>query len=87
MAVIELKQTSNKTSELIKLANKRITIPNSYISIQYQKDADLLFIVFTNGKSTYSKDDMDKGIIYNYDRNNELVSVEILDLYDIFAEV
>lgn len=87
MAIIELKQTTNKTSELIKLANKRITIPNSHISVQYQKDADLLFIVFTNGKSTYSKDDMNKGIIYNYDRNDELVSVEILDLYDIFAEV
>ena len=86
MAVIELKKTISKTSELVKLANERIKIPSNYIFVQYQNDADLLLIKFTNGKSTYSKDDMDKGIIYNYDENNELVSMEILDLYDTFVE-
>lgn len=86
MAVIELKETISKTSELVKLANERIKIPSNYIFVQYQNDADLLLIKFTNGKSTYSKDDMDKGIIYNYDENNELVSMEILDLYDTFVE-
>ena len=87
MAVIELNQTTVKTSELLKLAKERIRIPSKYITLNYQADVDLLFIKFTNGISTYSKDDMDKGIIYNYDENSELVSVEILDLYDIFAEV
>ena len=84
---IELNQTMVKSSELLKLAKERIRIPSKYITLNYQADVDLLFIKFTNGISTYSKDDMDKGIIYNYDENSELVSVEILDLYDIFAEV
>ena len=87
MAVIELNQTTVKTSELLKLAKERIRIPSKYITLDYQADVDLLFIKFTNGISTYSEDDMDKGIIYNYDESDELVSLEILDLYDIFAEV
>ncbi|HMS41937.1 MAG TPA: DUF2283 domain-containing protein [Pyrinomonadaceae bacterium] len=87
MAVIELNRTTSKTGELLKLANERIKIPSKYITLNYQADVDLLFIKFTNGISTYSKDDMNKGIIYNYDKNDEIVSIEILDLYDIFAEV
>lgn len=87
MAVIELNRTVSKTGELLKLANERIEIPSQYIALDYQADVDLLFIKFSNGISTYSKDDMDKGIIYNFAQNDELVSVEILDLYDIFAEV
>ncbi len=87
MAVIELNRTTNKTGELLKLANERIKIPGKYIALDYQADVDLLFIKFTNGISTYSKDDMNKGIIYNYNETDELVSIEILDLYDIFAKV
>ena len=86
MAVKQLNQTTNKTAEWLKLAGQRIIIPGNYVILKYQEDVDLLVIKFTKGKSTYSKDDMDKGIIYNYDRNNELVSMEILDLYGIFAE-
>ena len=47
----------------------------------------MLVIQFTDGKSTYSKDDMKRGVIFNYDQNNCLVSIEILDLYEIFADV
>jgi uncharacterized protein YuzE len=85
MAVRQLNQTINKSSEWLKLANKRINIPGNYVILKYQADVDLLVIRFNEGKSTYSKDDMDKGIIYNYDRNNDLVSMEILDLYGIYV--
>lgn len=85
MAVRQLNQTINKSSEWLKLANKRINIPGNYVILKYQADVDLLVIRFNDGKSTYSKDDMDKGIIYNYDRNNDLVSMEILDLYGIYV--
>lgn len=78
MAVIGLNQTTSKLSEWLKLANERIRISSDYIILKYQEDVDLLFIKFTSGKSTYSKDDMDKGIIYNYDRKNNLVSMEFL---------
>ena len=86
MAVRHLNRTTNKTTELLKLAGQRIKIPNHYVILKYQEDADLLVIRFSNGKSTYSKDDMDNGVIYNYDKNDNLVSLEILDLYGVFAE-
>lgn len=87
MAVIELKKRIGNASEWLKLANQRVEIPNNYVILKYQEDADLLVIRFNNGKSTHSTDDMDKGIIYNYDKNNKLVSKEILDLYGVFVEV
>ena len=86
MAVRHLNQITNKSSELLKLAGQRIKIPNDYVILKYQEDADLLVIRFSNGKSTYSKDDMDSGVIYNYDQNDNLVSLEILDLYGVFAK-
>jgi uncharacterized protein YuzE len=86
MAVRQLNQTVNNTSEWLKLANERVNIPGNYVILKYQEDVDLLVIRFNDGKSTYSKDDMDNGIIYNYDRDNNLVSMEILDLYGIYAD-
>ena len=86
MAVRYLNQITNKTGEWLELAGQRIKIPNDYVILKYQEDADLLVIRFSDGKSTYSKDDMDNGVIYNYDKNDNLVSLEILDLYGVFAE-
>jgi len=85
MAVRQLNQTTNKASEWLKLALRRVEIPNDYVILKYQEDVDLLIIRFTDGKSTYSKDDMPRGVIYNYDWNDVLVSIEILDLYEIYA--
>ena len=87
MAVRQLNQITNKAGEWLKLASQRIKIPNDYVILKYQEDADLLVIRFSNGKSIYSTDDMDNGVIYNYDKNDNLVSMEILDLYGVFAEV
>ncbi len=86
MAIRQLNQITDKADEWLKLAAQRIKIPNDYVILKYQEDADLLVIRFSNGKSTYSKDDMDNGVIYNYDKDDNLVSMEILDLYGVFAE-
>ena len=87
MAVQQLNETTNKTGEWLKLAGERLAeIPNDYVTLKYQEDVDLLVIRFNDGRSTHSTDDMDKGVIYNYDKNNNLVSLEILDLYGIFAD-
>ena len=85
MAVRQLNQTTNKASEWLKLARRRIEIPSDYVILKYQEDVDLLVIRFTDGRSTYSQDDMHRGVVYNYDQNDCLVSVEILDLYGIFT--
>ena len=51
---------------MAQLAGNRLAeVPNDYIALKYQEDVDLLVIRFNNGNSTYSKDDMDKGVIYN----------------------
>jgi uncharacterized protein YuzE len=55
------------------------------LQINYQSDADLLFIKFTDSETTYSDDDMDIGVIYNYDADDKLVSIEVLDLYGVYV--
>ncbi|MGI8639451.1 MAG: DUF2283 domain-containing protein [Pyrinomonadaceae bacterium] len=75
------------TKELLKLARERINVPNSVIKIDYQKDVDLLFILFSDKPSVRGKMDYENDVIYNYDAENNLVSVEILDLYGIFASI
>lgn len=85
MAVRQLKV--NKSNELLKLAAKRFQIPTGNLRLKYQPDVDLLVIRLNEGKSTYSKDDYAKGLIYNYDARNNLVSIEVLDLYGVFASV
>ena len=86
MAVRQLDKAIDRVSEWLNLASKRIEVPSNYIALKYQEDVDLLVIRLINGKSTYSRDDMDKGVIYNYDQNDNLVSLEILDLYGVFAD-
>lgn len=86
MAVKQINQTTSKVREWFELAHQRIRIPNNYVILKYHEDVDLLVVRFTDGKSTHSKDDMDKGIIYSYDENNEIASIEILDLYGAFAK-
>jgi len=85
MAVRELNQTTSKTSEWLRLANQRTEIPSNYVILKYREDVDLLVVRFSGEKSAYSKDDMNRGVIFNYDQNDNLVSMEVLDLYGIFV--
>ncbi|MDQ3636199.1 MAG: DUF2283 domain-containing protein [Acidobacteriota bacterium] len=75
----------NKVTEWLELVDKRLEIPRNYLQINYQSDADLLFIKFTDSETTYSDDDMDIGVIYNYDADDKLVSIEVLDLYGVYV--
>lgn len=79
-------QIENETAvEWLKLAQKRIAVPQNIVKIDYQADVDLLFIKFSDKPSVRGNMDYDSGVIYNYDKKGEVVSVEILDLYGIFA--
>lgn len=77
----------SKTNEMIVLAKKRGDIPNDWIKFEYQKDADLLFILYSREESASSKGDMENGLIRNYDSSGQLVSIEVLDVYGIFSTV
>ncbi len=79
--------TKNQTNELIELAKVRGDIPNDWIKFEYQKDADLLFILYSREVCVRSKGDMENGIIYNFDNHDKLVSIEVLEIYGVFSAV
>ncbi len=80
-------QIENETTvEWLKLAQERIGIPQNIIKIDYQAEVDLLFIKFSDKPSVRGNIDYKSDVIYNYDKNGEVVNVEILDLYGVFAE-
>ncbi len=83
MAVKQLEISKEK--ELLKLAGERLKLPDGNLQLKYQPDVDLLVIRLNDGKSTYSESDYEKGLIYNYDAANRLVSIEVLDLYEVFV--
>ncbi len=60
-------------------------MPDENLELNYLADVDLLSVRFSKTESTYRKDDMEKGLIYNYDSDDFLVSIEILDIYGIFV--
>ena len=74
-----------KSDEWLKLAKKRLDLPKVFLYLKYFEDVDVLVVKITKEPSTYSKTSLDHDAIYNYDANDELVSIEILDLYGIFV--
>lgn len=85
MAIGDIK--TKDTNEFIELAKERGKIPSDWIKLEYQKDADLLFILYSKKRCVRSKGDMENGIIFNYDAQDKLVSIEVLELYGVFATV
>ncbi len=67
---------------LFELANERVQLPSEYISIEHRIEKSLLKVRFSNNKVRYSKIDMEKGVIYDNDANDNLISVEILDFVE-----
>ena len=74
-----------RTDELLKRAQERADFPKIWREVRYFDEVDLLVIRFLPSPATYSKDNIGKGLVYNYDANDNLVSLEILDLYGIYA--
>ena len=71
--------------ELLALASERVEIPQGKLELEYQPDADILAIrILPRLVATHSKGDMKNGLIFNYN-DDKLVSIEILDLYGVFA--
>ena len=71
-------------SELLKLASERLEISTPPLRLDYQEDVDLLFVRFSEKPSVRGSFDYDRNAIFNYDENDNLVSVEILDAYDVY---
>ena len=71
--------------ELIRLARDRVDLPPVVLRLKYQPDVDMLLIELKeNPIPTNTRDDIERGLIFNY-AGPRLVSVEILDLYGVYA--
>lgn len=75
----------SREEELLRLARDRIDLPAGKLRLKYQHDVDMLLVELKeNPAPTNSKDDIEHGLIFNYE-GQKLVSIEILDLYGVFA--
>ena len=96
-----LEMEAEMKAKVISLANERLKVPRSfkrhrrnslirqvpegYNYLKYYDEVDLLFIRFGNQKSVRTEDDALEGLIFNFDKDKNLVSIEIIDFYDKFV--
>jgi hypothetical protein len=74
-----------REEEWLRLARERVDLPDGPLWPEYEADVDLLVIKLKeHAHSTHSEDDLEAGIIYDYE-GDELVAIEVLDLYGVFA--
>jgi uncharacterized protein DUF2283 len=75
----------SQEEELLRLARDRVDLPAGKLRLKYQPDVDMLLVELKESPApTNSKDDVERGLIFNYE-GQKLVSVEILDLYGVYA--
>ena len=75
----------SREEELTRLAKERVDLPAGNLSLKYQPDVDMLWIgLKEHAEPTHSKDDLERGLIFNYE-GHELVSIEVLDLYGVYV--
>jgi hypothetical protein len=75
----------SQEEELLRLARDRVDLPAQNLRLKYQPDVDMLLVELKESPSpTNSKDDVERGLIFNY-QGQKLVSIEILDLYGVYA--
>jgi hypothetical protein len=75
----------SQEEELLRLARDRVDLPAGKLWLKYQPDVDMLLVELKESPApTNSKDDLERGLIFNYE-GQKLVSVEILDLYGVYA--
>jgi hypothetical protein len=85
MAKKKLKPATEE--ELFELAAQRVELPSGKLRLNYQPDADLLLIDLQSPRPsvTRSKSEPEAGVIFHY-HGRALVSIEVLDLYGVFAQ-
>ncbi len=83
----QLKLNKVRDQDLIRLAKKRVRLPDDWLEMDYSHEADVLFIRCSRNKPKRSKGDEEGGIVYDYDGRGNLVSIEVINLYGIFNSV
>ena len=85
METRQLKKNLVKANEWLELAKKRVKLPKNWLDVEYQNDADLLYITVSEAETTKTKSQIEKGVVYDYDKNGDLVGIEIWNLYGVFV--
>ncbi|MEP6902488.1 MAG: DUF2283 domain-containing protein [Actinomycetota bacterium] len=71
--------------ELLERASKRVKLPTCQpLSTNYDAEADALFLKYSTNASVISKSDYESGITRDFDADNKLVGIEILDLQGLY---
>ena len=72
--------------ELLKSASERIKLPKGKsLFVGYDNAVDALFLKYSEKPSVISRSKDTDGIIYDFDENDNLLSIEILDFYGVFV--
>lgn len=72
--------------EVLSLASERFEVPKTYRYLKYYDEADLLFIRYGDADSVISHDDIDKGLLYDFDADGNLTGIEVWDFYGKYPE-
>jgi uncharacterized protein YuzE len=73
-------------TELLDLASRRVDLPSEKpLLVIYDDEADSLFIKYSETPSIISKSKDTDGVVFDFDAEGNLVSVEVLDLYEVFS--
>lgn len=79
-------------AKVLSLTSERFEVPEGHIYLNYHKDVDVLVIVYKSNRPDdskvdfgFSKEDMDKGLIYNFDSEDRLKNIEVLGFYGKFT--
>jgi uncharacterized protein YuzE len=84
MGTITLEKSKTE-AELIKSAKLRVkSFPTQWIKLYYSDEVDSLFVQVSKEKIAVSKHDFEDDVVYNYNEKGQVVSFEILDLFEIF---
>ncbi len=81
-----LQMESEIEAKVLSLANERFEVPKGYEYLKYNDEVDVLIISYSNTASVISKDDVDKGLVYDFDSEGKLTGIEVIDFYGKFAE-
>ncbi len=73
-------------AKVLALANERLKVPAGHTYLDYSDEADVLNIGYSNNKPVSSKGDVSNGLVFDFDENKNLVSIEISDFYGKFTE-
>jgi len=74
-----MSQSITNPYRLLMTAINRVELPTLPFFVSYQDDVDTLYLKFGNEDVTHSKDEMERGLVFDY-HDQKLVGIEFLSI-------